>query len=558
MMFKVLLIDDEPLIGNVIRTLFNWKKHGFEFVGEAYSGTEALGMMEESQPHIAIIDVNMPEMNGVELQGILRERYPSVKTIMLSSYDDYDYVRECLRNGAVDYLLKHRLDEALLLNVLGKAVKDLQEEDRVEEGRLASKKMAETMKPVLIRSRIAELVRENGEGAGTLEVVSGLEGLYPGAVRYAAAALQIIPFLLLTESFSDSQTNRLVQQAVDVMQQSLGDIHERTAAYVENGRLMVVFAFKERSEHAGSSEAHRWMGKVQHALELMLNLKSVYALGHPCASLTQLGTSYRSAEKTLDTSPVVENGIRSERVTHNEPAAKERPNEQHLRVALTIEEQKQLLLALESLDQERIQQLIASVCGSVCHQPLHSPAVQMIVSELLHTGDKALKKSISTPAAEAVMSELPPRRDLGRIGSMDELEEWLKSYFTALLNLLKRQRAGGSYSRHVSQAIHFILERYQGYINLEMVAASIGLNPSYLSRLFKEETQCNFSEYVNRIRINAAQKLLESDQYSVKQISSQVGFTTYNYFFKVFKELTGMTPHAYVESLRPERQRSKP
>lgn len=556
-MFKVLLIDDEPLIGNVIRTLFDWKRHGFEFVGEAYSGTEALGMIEESQPHIAIIDVNMPEMNGVELQGILRERYPAVKTIMLSSYDDYDYVRECLRNGAVDYLLKHRLDEAVLLNVLHKAVKDLQEENREQEGRLASKKMAETMKPVFIRSRVAELVRENEESEGTSDAASGMEGWYPGAVRFAAAALQIIPFLLLTETFSDIQTNRLVQQAVDVMQQSLGDIHERTAAYVENGRLIVVFAFKELSEHAGTSEAHRWMGKIQHALELMLNLKSVYALGHPCASLTQLGTSYRSAEKALDTTPLVENSTRFDNLNHSKPAVKERSSEQHLpqRVALTIEEQKQLLLALESLDQERMQQLIASVCGSVHLQPLHSPAVQMIVSELLHTGDKALKKSISTPAAEAAVAELPARRDLGRIGSMDELEQWLKSYFTALLNLLKHQRAAGSYSRHVSQAIHFILERYQGYITLEMVAGAIGLNPSYLSRLFKEETQCNFSEYVNRIRIDAAQKLLESDQYSVKQISSQVGFTTYNYFFKVFKELTGMTPHAYVGSLRPERQR---
>ncbi|OZB98861.1 response regulator [Paenibacillus sp. XY044] len=554
-MFKVLLIDDEPLIGNVIRTLFNWKEHGFEFVGEAYSGTEALRMIEESQPHIAIIDVNMPEMNGVELQGILRERYPSVKTIMLSSYDDYDYVRECLRSGAVDYLLKHRLDEALLLNVLNKAVKDWQDEDRAQEGRMASKKMAETMKPVFIRSRIAELLRENEEAAGTFEDAGGMKDLYPGAVRYAAAALQIIPFLLLTESFSDSQTNRLVQQAVDVMQQSLGDIHERTAAYVENGRLVVVFAFKERSEHAGTSDAHRWMGKVQHALELLLNLKSVYALGHPCANLPQLGTSYRSAEKALDASPAGESRTPSEKVNDRDPAAKERTNEQQLRVALTIEEQKQLLLALESLDQERLQQLIASVCGSVRHQPLHSPAVQMIVSELLHTGDKALKKSISTPAAEAAMDELPPRRDLGRIGSLDELERWLQSYFTGLLNLLKQQRTAGSYSRHVSQAIHFILERYQGYINLEMVAGAIGLNPSYLSRLFKEETQSNFSEYVNRIRIDAAQRLLESDQYSVKQISSQVGFTTYNYFFKVFKEMTGMTPHAYVSSLRPERQR---
>lgn len=550
-MFKVLLIDDEPLIGNVIRTLFNWKEHGFEFVGEAYSGTAALTIIEESPPHIAIIDVNMPEMNGVELHGILRERYPAIKTIMLSSYDDYDYVRECLRSGAVDYLLKHRLDEPLLRNVLNKAVQDLQQESRAQEGRLASRKMEESIKPVFLRSYIADLVRGK-EDAGTLDAAAGMENLYPDAVSYTAAALQIIPFLLLTESYSDRQTNRLVQQAVDVMQQSLGDIHERTAAYVENGRLVVVFAFKERSEHTGASEARRWMGKVQHTLELMLNLKSAYALGHPCTSLAQLGNSYRSAEKALDASPAGEPNAMAEYADRANPSAGERPGAPELRVALTIEEHKQLLLAMESLDQDRLHRLIASVCGSVRHQPLHSPAVQLIVSELLHTGDKALKKSLPGPASETARDGLPPRGDLGKIGRMAELEQWLQSYFAALLNLLKQQRAAGSYSRHVSQAIHFILERYQGYITLEMAAGAIGLNPSYLSRLFKEETQYTFSEYVNRVRIDAGKKLLESGQYSIKQISSQVGFSTYNYFFKVFKELTGMTPHAYLSSLRPK------
>ncbi|MWV42676.1 response regulator [Paenibacillus sp. HJL G12] len=549
-MFQVLLVDDEPLISNVIRTLSNWKENGFELCGEAYNGAMALAMIEQSPPHIAIIDVNMPEMNGVELQRKIRERFPSMKTIMLSSYDDYDYVRECLKNGAVDYLLKHRLDEPSLLNVLNKAVQDMQQEDRIQEGQLENKQMAEKMRPVLIREYIANLVRGKQDTSFEFEAYAKDHDLYPHAISYAAAAVQIIPFLLLTDSYSDVQTNRLVQQAVDLMQQGLGDIQERTAAYVGNGRLVVVFAFKERSEHAVASEARRWMSKLQHSLELLLNLKSSYALGHPCGSLSQLGASYSSAEQALDTSPSAELSALN---SYSEPSIQAEGTLQshahNLRVSLTIEEQKQLLLSIESWDKEGIHHLIASVFISLRNVPIHSHTVKMIVSELLHTGDKALKKLMPMSSTETAMDELPSRSDLGRIGNMPELEQWLQSYYASLLKLLKQQHAAGPYSRHVSQAIHFILEKYQGYITLELTAGAIGLNPSYLSRIFKEETGSTFSEYVNRVRIDAGRKLLESGQYSVKQISSQVGFATYNYFFKVFKEMNGMTPHAYMSSL---------
>ncbi|MGV2805130.1 helix-turn-helix domain-containing protein, partial [Clostridium perfringens] len=77
----------------------------------------------------------------------------------------------------------------------------------------------------------------------------------------------------------------------------------------------------------------------------------------------------------------------------------------------------------------------------------------------------------------------------------------------------------------------------------------IGLNSAYLSRIFKEETQRTFSEYLNRVRIDAGRKLLESGKYSIKEISNQVGFTTHNYFFKVFKEITGVTPQEYLNRL---------
>ncbi|OME81340.1 DNA-binding response regulator [Paenibacillus sp. FSL A5-0031] len=537
-MFQVLLVDDEPLVRNNLSTLINFRKHGFEISGEAHNGVMALALIEQSPPHIAIIDVNMPEMNGVELNRTIKERYPAIKTIMLSSFDDYDYVRDCLKNGSIDYLLKHRLDGATLIDMLNKAVLALRQEDRLLEDRNDQKAMAERMNPVLIRGYIADLVRRKSQSAQEIETFARKNGLYSQTVSYAAASLQIVPFLLLTQSCSDVQTNRLVQQAVEIMQQSLGDIQERTAAYLENGRMVVVFSFKERSEHAAASEADRMMSKLRHALELFLNLKCVYAVGHLCSSLSLLGTSYGSAERLLDFSPGEEltgqvngggNGIYGQRVS------------------LTIEEQKQLLLSIEMLDKDGMQRLILSVFDSIKGQPIHSHSVQMIISELLHIADKVLKKWL--PQHGSAMDKLPARSELGRLDSVGEMEHWLQAFYASLLSLLKETHAVGPYSRHVSQAIGFILERYSGSVTLELAADAISLNPSYLSRIFKEETKSTFSEYLNRIRIDAARKLLENGQYSLKQISSQAGFSSYNYFFRVFKEMTGVTPQTYLNGL---------
>ncbi|MDG0790372.1 AraC family transcriptional regulator [Cohnella ginsengisoli] len=155
-----------------------------------------------------------------------------------------------------------------------------------------------------------------------------------------------------------------------------------------------------------------------------------------------------------------------------------------------------------------------------------------------------------TLSSEAIESALPSRADLGKIAELNALELWLQAYYAGLLKLLKSQRANGPYSRHVSQAIELILEKYQGYITLELAAGAIGLNPSYLSRIFKEETHATFSEYLNRVRIDVSCKLLESGRYSIKQISTQAGFANYNYFFKVFKEMKGITPQAYLNGDR--------
>ncbi|MDK8191064.1 response regulator [Paenibacillus sp. UMB7766-LJ446] len=550
-MFQVLLVDDEPLVRHNLWTLLDWANYGFELCGQAHNGLIALTMIEQSPPHIVIIDVDMPEMNGVELNRTIKERFPWIKTIMLSSYDDYDYVRDCLNNGSIDYLLKHRLDDSTLLHILNKAVSELQQADRLREKHVAEKAEAEKGNSEVMRDYLLYLLKRQTKATYGFEDFSQKYNLYPHASRYAAAALQIVPFLLLTESYSDVQTNGLIQQVVDMMQQSLGDIHERTAVYVEEGRFVIVFSFKERSEHIIQREVDGQLRKIQHALELFLNLQCVTAVGHVCTSLSQLASSYCSAESTLDGSS--SKTFSSPIIPEESPCSDKHPSDkrsdefhQRQRVSLTIEEHKQLLLSIERFDKVGVHQLISSIFASIDHLPIHSHTVQMMVSELMQMGDKAWKSCL--PSTDPAVAKLPSRSELGRMKNIRELEQGLQSFFSSLFHLLNQHRVVGSYSRHVTQAIHIILEKYPGYVTLELAANVIGLNASYLSRIFKEETQRTFSEYLNRVRIDEGCKLLDSGQYSIKEISMQVGFTTHNYFFKVFKEITGLTPQAYLSN----------
>ncbi|MDQ0900700.1 response regulator [Paenibacillus sp. V4I7] len=534
-MFQVLLVDDEALARNDVKSMLDWEKHGFTISGEAHNGSMALSMMEQHTPHIAILDVSMPLMNGVELSRMIRDRFPKVKMIMLSSFDDYDYVRTCLMNGAMDYLLKHRLNPAALLSLLNKAVQELKSEEREHEARSAQTKMIERLSPVILREHVANLARDVQEAGEELQSYARDNELYTHSINYGTATVQIVPFLLLTESLTDVQKNRFVQQATDVMQMAIGDIQKRTVGYVGEGRFIVLFSSADRSEHTITTQINQAMSSLSHSLEKFLNLKCVYAIGQLCGSLRQLGVSYSKANQDMN------------------DMFYQTSHTSILKDSLFIEEQKQLLLFLEQLDGERINHIISTIFAGVRSLPVYAMTVQIIVSEMLHIVEISLKRHF--PHTPIEKNELiPSRSELGRIGNIAELEQWLLNYYARMVEVIKQQHAGGPYSRHISKAIQFITDNYASNISLDITASALNLNPSYLSRLFKEETHLTFTEYLNRVRIKTSCMLMESGSYSLKEISSQVGFLSYTYYFKVFKIINGMTPQVYMDNLKQSKK----
>lgn len=103
---RVLLVDDETMIREGFKRLFDWNAHDCEVVGEAADGMEALSQIDALQPDIAIMDINIPVMNGLKVIQLARIKHPDTAFVIVSGYDDFSYCREALRLQITDYILK--------------------------------------------------------------------------------------------------------------------------------------------------------------------------------------------------------------------------------------------------------------------------------------------------------------------------------------------------------------------------------------------------------------------------------------------------------------------
>lgn len=128
-MIRVMIVDDEPLVLIGMQGMLDWTALGYEMVGTARNGAEALKMIEESKPDIVISDIRMPVLDGLALAEECRNRDAALPVfIMLTSYEEFDYVKRSIRLGAVEYLVKMDLTPESLTSALNRARKAVEKE----------------------------------------------------------------------------------------------------------------------------------------------------------------------------------------------------------------------------------------------------------------------------------------------------------------------------------------------------------------------------------------------------------------------------------------------
>ncbi|MBB6481672.1 response regulator [Spirochaeta isovalerica] len=114
---KILIVDDQLLFAESLKTVLETRSDDLEVVSIAANGKEAVHMAEIHSPRIILMDIRMPEMNGVEALKIIKEKHPSIIVIMLTTFDDDNYIHNALKNGATGYLLKNTPPEKLISSI---------------------------------------------------------------------------------------------------------------------------------------------------------------------------------------------------------------------------------------------------------------------------------------------------------------------------------------------------------------------------------------------------------------------------------------------------------
>ena len=122
-MLNILIVDDNPLIRMGIRNMIPWDKYHAHLVGSAEDGEEAVNIIKSDKPDLVITDIKMPGEDGVYLLGQIRQKWPDISTIVVSAYDEFDYVKEALKTGSIDYILKP-IDPIDLRNAIEKVINE--------------------------------------------------------------------------------------------------------------------------------------------------------------------------------------------------------------------------------------------------------------------------------------------------------------------------------------------------------------------------------------------------------------------------------------------------
>ena len=126
-MYKILLVDDEEEIRTSIIKKIDWDKNGFTVIGDAENGKDALEKIEQLEPDVVLTDIRMPYMDGLELAAELRRLHPSIKVVIFSGYDDFEYAKQAIQLNIIEYILKP-VNARELTDILGKIKTNLDEE----------------------------------------------------------------------------------------------------------------------------------------------------------------------------------------------------------------------------------------------------------------------------------------------------------------------------------------------------------------------------------------------------------------------------------------------
>ncbi len=528
-MYKIMLADDEGIVIDSLKFIIE-KNFGDKCSIEyAHTGRSVIELAEKFKPDIAIMDIHMPGINGIEAMKEIRKTNKSVIFIIMTAYDKFNYAKEAINLGVLEYLTKP-VNQSVITGVLQKAMDMIEAERKKRSNDLMIREKLEIVIPIIESDFIYSAL----SGSDFERVKDDFCNLLGIKEEYG-----MILIMELGDSIIEGHLTNPV--GISVKAQSFYHVIRENLKEEFNcivGPLMVnkIIAFipsdKLQLEYDDRIKLIEKARNLVRELTKQIDIQIKIGIGS-VTPINRLEDSYKEALSALRNS--------KGRVAH----VKDLPIGCEYEEDYPVHIESALFEKIEKGDIEGSQAEANSFFDwMVSNYPEHMMDIKLKVLEfVLFAEQKAFLSGGMTYYFLYRKDYLPT---LIQIENFEQLRKWFIDKVTqACRNIVtKRQEQTRGL---ICKAKAYIEENYNKDISLDEVSRKVDISPYYFSKLFKEETGVNFIDYLTNIRIEKAKKLLLYSDMNIKNICLDIGYSDPNYFSRIFKKQVGLTPTEFRE-----------
>lgn len=533
-MYRIMIVEDEIPVRQTISRIIDWEALGFILVTEASDGQEAIAYLKQNKVDAILTDICMPFMDGIELSKQARRLLPSVKIMILTGYNEFDYAQQAIALNVSHYILKP-ITAAELSEVLGKVKSELDDAFDLKR-RMTQLQQKYVASLEMLRAKFLLNLVEGHLSVGQLhQQRETLQVNIDGKV-YFCGILQMKNKKDVLQQIFHEDYQLLEFSVFNVTQEVLQKYGQDLVFFGSHEQIIFILKHQQDELATFIENVEVMSNELIDTVNQVFGLNSFVGLSEAVYRIDDLHYAYQDARAALE----------YHLLYPDQPILVKSDMEK--KSSLTSQKVDELLermiYAIKIGENDKINEYIHFIFEVLRLSQLKLPAFK---THLLRLSTMIFKtySDMNTDENEDVFL------DFGHFQSVFEMKQIgdMERYYVKLCRSLSDKIRGNRIKEdedYIKMAQSYILKHFhEPELDMSQVCDYLHLSTSYFTRLFKKQSDMTFVEYLTRVRIDKAKELLNLTEAKIVEISQRVGYDDPHYFSYNFRKQTGITPSDY-------------
>lgn len=523
-LLKLVIVDDELILLQGLLETYEWKEMGFEVVGAAMNGEQALQVIEETRPHVVLTDIRMKQISGLRLMEEIQSRGIECLFIVLSAYRDFEYAKQACDLGAFAYLLKPIEDDKLtetMLDAHKKCVDRIKKSQKYEKMENLISNDSTNFLSIMVHKYVKNYISTEQ----MREIFESIEDVPCETDKFVTICVDMDIVYKITDSLGYEKRYAYIFGKIEEM---IGQEHFYWKFENENGNMIFIIRTKD------NGIVHQ-LKNILEEIEQEEEEPVIAVISSPRSGVEGIRQSFEEAHDRF----VMIASADAADVFSMKDAAEGESSQREISDAV--------IMVVNAVRKNSMDDLKENFVAFIYKLPKEEDKQRMYIHRVMLNVDNMLVESY---------------------GMTEELRKKFEGYYLHLKNLSPARAVDAcykilleavevrkgtapkdstkNYREYMSAALAYIEENLDDEnLSIVSVAAHIYLNPVYFGRVFKNTLQMTFKAYLMQQRMEKAKRLLEEGNVSISDICNQVGIGNPSYFTHLFKQYVGKLPSEY-------------